>query len=402
MIKRNKNLLFGIISILFIAVNLRAPITGISPIIDTIGLSLHLTSTALGLLTTIPLFMFALFSILTPYINKKLKLEYSLYISLFLILLGILIRPFFSVWLLYLGTAIIGIGVSISNVLLPSLIKRDYPNHISVMTSLYALMMAIGTWISVSIAEPLLTLGNRLNSSLSGWQLVMLSVGCLTIIAIVLWSIFIQRSRHYSVTPTSSTYKTEKIYHYKEAWQLTFLFSVNAILSYIFFAWLPIMLKDKGYTEEIAGYIAGFFQLLAAISGVILIPVMRKLKDLRALTTILYICVFISLLLLNFAQNHIVLVIFTLILSFSLGGSFIISLSLIGLRSITHQHAASLSAMMQALGYLIAALGPVIIGYIYQQTAGWFIPLIVCSLISVMGVILSVFAAHPRKIGDKP
>lgn len=132
-----------ILGILCIAANLRAPITGLPAVISAIQADLALSSTVAGLLTTTPLFVFAVVSLLSPRIAVRFGLERSLFYALLLMLIGVIFRSMPSVEALFLGNNIVAIGISMGNVLLPSLIKRDFPYRVAFITALYALTMGI-------------------------------------------------------------------------------------------------------------------------------------------------------------------------------------------------------------------------------------------------------------------
>jgi len=120
-----------ILGVLFIAANLRGPITGIGPVLEQVIETFHLTASQAGMLTTLPLLAFAIASPMATMLAKKQGLEISLFISLILIGLGLSSRLIDSMVILYIGTAVIGVGIAIGNVLLPSLIKRDFPHKVA-------------------------------------------------------------------------------------------------------------------------------------------------------------------------------------------------------------------------------------------------------------------------------
>jgi CP family cyanate transporter-like MFS transporter len=132
-----------VLGILFIATNLRVPITSIAPLLDKIIAAFELSNTQAGMLTTLPLLAFAVSSPMAATLARKIGIEGSLFMALLLIGGGINLRLMDSVWVLYIATAIIGVGIAIGNVLLPSLIKRDFPSRVAVMTSCYVLAMGV-------------------------------------------------------------------------------------------------------------------------------------------------------------------------------------------------------------------------------------------------------------------
>ncbi len=165
-----------ILGIIFIAANLRAPVTGLAPVLEQIILTFNLSPSQAGMLTTLPLIAFALASPMAASLAKKQGLEISLFIALILIGLGLASRLIDSMPMLYLGTAVIGIGIAIGNVLLPSLIKRDFPHKVAVMTSTYVLAMGIFGGSYAALIIPLAEYKSI------GWQLALACYGLLTLV----------------------------------------------------------------------------------------------------------------------------------------------------------------------------------------------------------------------------
>lgn len=118
-----------IAGILMIATTLRVTFTGAAPLLDTIRLDYGLSTAQTGLLTTLPLLAFALVSPLAAGVARRIGMERSLFVALLLICAGIALRSLPSAALLFIGTAVIGCGIALGNVLLPGLIKRDFPGR---------------------------------------------------------------------------------------------------------------------------------------------------------------------------------------------------------------------------------------------------------------------------------
>lgn len=139
--KNKWNTVALVAGILFIAVNLRLPFTSIAPVLPLIQSDFGLSSSAVGLLTSLPLLAFAAFSPLSAPVARKFGLERTLFAALTIISLGILLRSTGSVWTLYVGTILIGTGIALGNVLLPGLVKRDLSANVASMTGAYSITM---------------------------------------------------------------------------------------------------------------------------------------------------------------------------------------------------------------------------------------------------------------------
>ncbi|WP_305416028.1 MFS transporter [Photobacterium leiognathi] len=165
---------------------------------------------------------------------------------------------------------------------------------------------------------------------------------------------------------------------------------------YIFISWLPSILIDNGYTENQAGYLRGVLQLSTAVPALVLIPLMAKMKDKRAMSFAMAILAFIGILGLLMMPEH--ALIWVICFGFSCGGGFILGLSFVGIRTHDAHQAAALSGMAQCMGYLLAATGPVIFGSLHESTHSWEVPLYMTLAVCVVWGFLALFAGRSHVI----
>lgn len=154
--RRNLLLIAGI---LLIATTLRVTFTGAAPLLDAIRSEYGLTTAQTGLLTTLPLLAFGLVSPLAAGVARRFGIERSLLLAMILICLGVGLRSLPFVSLLFIGTAIIGCGIALGNVLLPGLIKRDFSQHVAKMTGAYSLTMGGAAALGSAMVVPLALAG---------------------------------------------------------------------------------------------------------------------------------------------------------------------------------------------------------------------------------------------------
>lgn len=394
--RNTAHLVIAITGILLIAINLRGPITGVGPILAFIAHDLALSATQAGMLTTLPLLAFAILSPISSGLARKVGLEPSLMMALIAIAGGIVIRSAGSTVALFLGTGIIGVGIAIANVLLPSLLKRDFPHKISTLTAIYVLVMGIGSTISSSTAMPLLNLADRLSiSAIPNWAFSLAGVIIFPLLAMLIW--LPQMRRH--TRPTADTPEIDShsyLWRSAAAWQITVFLGINSFVMYIFISWLPSILIDNGYSEHQAGYIHGILQLSTAIPALALIPLMAKMKDKRLLGLAMAVLSFAGIVGLLLMPQH--AVIWTIGFGIGCGGGFILGLSFVGIRTHDAHQAAALSGMAQCMGYLLAATGPIIFGSLHEITGSWDTPLIMVAGISVIWAGLAMQAGKSQLI----
>ncbi|MTI15986.1 MFS transporter [Rhodobacteraceae bacterium RKSG542] len=394
---RNLLLFAGIMAI---ALNLRAPLAAIGPLLGFIQSDLGLTATQAGLLTTFPLITFAIFSPVATALALKYGLEVSLKVALAFILAGTVLRTTGSQTALFTGTLIIGAGIAIANVLLPSIVKRDFPHKYGEMTSLYALVMGAGSFIIACIAVPLVDVAKEnAVTVVPQWAFPLALMAVIPLAAMLLWLPQLKNRNAAAQNQNGRTSK-RKLLRSPAAWLITLYLAINSLITYVMFSWLPTIVVDAGFTPEQAGYVHGAMQLATAVPGIVMIPLMSRFQDKRPLAFCLCSLNLISLLGLMLLPSFAFF--WALTFGFGIGAVFILGLSLFGIRTAHPQEAAALSGLSQFIGYLLAAVGPTLIGLLYQSSGSWTLPLSVCCGLAALLCAISLGAARSTPISKVP
>ncbi|MFF2752923.1 CynX/NimT family MFS transporter [Psychrobacillus sp. NPDC058041] len=383
-----------ILGIIFIATNLRAPLTSVGPLVGLIRDNMHLSNTLAGMITTLPLLAFAFFSPFVPKLGRKFGVELIILISIILLTFGIILRSLSGVTNLYIGTAILGLAISVCNVLLPSLIKREFPKRIGMMTGVYSISMnlfgAIASGISVPIA---MGLGY-------GWQGALGIWGILSLVSILFW--FPQMKYRYLEPPTTHNQTAQKnvnLWRSGLAWQVTLFMGLQSMVFYVLIAWLPEMLKQQGISSDQSGWLLSIMQL-ALLPFTFIVPVIAgRMSSQRTLVTIMEILLLTGTLGLLYGSANLIIL---WIILLGIGGGFAFGLSMMffGLRTENAHQAADLSGMAQSVGYLLAAIGPTLFGYLHDVTDSWTAPLLILVGASVLLFIVGLGAARDRYVGN--
>lgn len=384
----NGNKLLLIVGILFIAATLRVTFTGIAPLLDAIRAEYQLTTAQTGLLTTLPLLAFGLVSPLAAGVARRFGIERSLLLAMVIICLGIGLRSLPSAAWLYIGTALIGCGIALGNVLLPGLIKRDFSGHVARMTGAYSITMGAAAAAGSAMVVPLALAG-------FGWRGALLLLMVFPLLALLLW---LPQARRQATTPMtgSGAAHNRGIWRSALAWQVTLFLGINSLVYYVIVGWLPAILQSMGYSEAQAGSLHGLLQLATAAPGLAIPLVLHRLKDQRGIAVLVALMCVVSTLGLWLLPGQ--AVIWTLIFGFGSGATMILGLAFIGLRASSAHQAAALSGMAQTIGYLLAACGPPLIGKIHDAYGDWHIPLIIVALIAVVMALFGALAGRAREI----
>ncbi|ENJ9207731.1 CynX/NimT family MFS transporter [Klebsiella oxytoca] len=377
-----------IAGILLIATTLRVAFTGAAPLLDAIRSEYGLTTAQTGLLPTLPLLAFGLVSPLAAGVARRFGIERSLLLAMILICLGIGLRSLPFVSLLFIGTAVIGCGIALGNVLLPGLIKRDFSQHVAKMTGAYSLTMGGAAALGSAMVVPLALAG-------LGWRGALLTLMVFPLLALFVW---LPQSRRQATAPLtgSGAIHNRGIWRSALAWQVTLFLGINSLVYYVIIGWLPAILQSIGYSEAQAGSLHGLLQLATAAPGLAIPLILHRLKDQRGIAVLVAMMCAVSALGLWFLPGQAVM--WTLIFGFGSGATMILGLTFIGLRASSAHQAAALSGMAQAVGYLLAACGPPVMGKIHDASGDWHIPLIAVALISVVMAVFGALAGRDREI----
>lgn len=381
----------AILGVIFFAANLRAPLTSVGPVIGEISLSLSLSKTAAGMLTTIPLVAFGLLSSFIPRFSQRFGMELVLLLSLILLGIGLGVRSLGSITTLFVGAALVGTAITFGNVLMPAFIKTKFPKRIGVMMGIYSVGMNLTAALAAGLS---IGIGKWTNL---GWKA---SIGIwvvLTIVGIIIWLPQLLSARRKKKATAKETLVDSKpiikvnLLKSRLAWAVTIYMGLQSLMYYCFTAWLPKVAQDWGMSIEASGWVLAyvqFAQLPTTFVGSILAARMRDQRFLSALTGVLFILGITGILI--FKTKYILL--WCILLGVASGLAFSLSMLFFVLRTQNTLQAAKLSGMAQTFGYLIAATGPAIFGGIFDLTSSWTLSFVFLMLMSVVLLVAGVIA----------
>ncbi|MNW40710.1 putative transporter YycB [compost metagenome] len=361
---------FMILGIIFIAANLRAPLTSVGPLVSVIRENVHISNTLAGLITTVPLIAFALLSPFIPKLGRRYGIERIILISLIVLTMGIAVRSLSGVVTLYVGTAVLGFAIAICNVLLPSLIKQEFPQQMGTMTGVYSVSMNLCGAIASGISVPL-AVGAGLN-----WQGALGVWGILSVVSILLWVPQLKApAKPAAVASSAGNNHQINIWRSPLAWQVTLFMGIQSTIFYVLVAWLPEILKGQGISSSQSGWFLSIL-IIASLPFAFIVPVIAgRMPNQRLLVIITTILLLIGTLGLLYSSIHL-FAFWVIILGIGVGFAFGLSMMFFGLRTQSAHQAAELSGMAQSIGYLLAAIGPALFGYLHDATHSWSVPLL--------------------------
>ncbi|ECI3855778.1 MFS transporter [Salmonella enterica subsp. enterica] len=379
-----------IAGILMIATTLRVTFTGAAPLLETIRSDYGLSTAQTGLLTTLPLLAFALVSPLAAGIARRFGMERSLFAAMLLICAGIALRSLPSAALLFAGTAIIGCGIALGNVLLPGLIKRDFSQHVARLTGAYSLTMGAAAALGSALVVPLALHG-------FGWRGALLMLMLFPLLAFLIWLPQWRTTRSANLS-SSRAFHERGIWRSPLAWQVTLFLGLNSLIYYVIIGWLPTILISHGYSEAQAGSLHGLLQLTTAAPGLAIPLILHRFNDQRWIAALVSLLCAVGAAGLWFVPGQ--AIIWTLLFGFGSGATMILGLTFIGLRASSAHQAAALSGMAQSVGYLLAACGPPVMGKLHDASGSWYLPLSGVTVLAIIMAIFGLYAGRDREIAS--
>lgn len=379
-----------VVGILLIATNLRAALTSVGPVLDDVRADLGLTATAAGVLTALPLLAFAGFSPVAPLVARRLGLERTLGLGLVLLAAGIVLRSVPVTGAIWAGTVAIGAAIAGFNVLLPSLVKRDFPDRVAQLSGAYSATQSVVAAVASGVAVPIA------GDSPAGWRV---ALGCWVGLAVIAAAVWLPQLRHRPPGPGAVGEAAGHRSPWRSAigWQVTLFMGLQSMVFYVMIAWLPSIEQDHGVAAATAGWHLFVYLISAVVANLAAPHLMRRLPDQRLTGVLCAALILLGVGGLLLAPAAVV--VWLVSAGFGAGMSLVLCLSLFSLRAVDHRQAAALSGMAQSVGYLLAASGPVVIGALRDASGGWTLPLAaLCVVVAVMGGF-AVQSGRDRVIG---
>nr|WP_066927208.1 MFS transporter [Streptomyces sp. NBRC 110611] len=391
---RRRALYIGV-GVILLALNLRPALVAVSPLAGTIRTDSGMSAAATSLLTALPLLCFGLLAPVAPRLGRRFGMERSLLGTMALICAGTALRLLDSVVALFAGTIVIGAGIAVANVLLPGLIKRDFPARAGLMTGLYSMSLFGGAALAAGITVPV-----QQAAGLS-WQATLACWGTPALLALVFWLPQTgARTRVPAGAAREAAHPVRGLWRDPLAWQVTGYMGLQSLSYYAAAAWLPTMFTDAGMSAGDAGWMLSFSSLLG-IAGSFLAPVIvgRRLRAgaLAALAALLCAAAFTGVLVAPVGGAYV----WTVLLGLGQGAAISLALLFIVQRAPDIRHTAQLSSMAQCFGYILAATGPSVLGAVHDASGSWTVPLAVLLALLIPQIAAGWGAARPRHVAGR-
>ena len=377
-----KQSLFFVLGIVLIGTVLRSPFTALPTILRDIAQGLGVEVSSLGILTSLPLLMFAFFSAFASRLAQKIGLEHLFTYCLLLLTVGSVIR-IFNLPLLYLGTLIIGASIAIFNVLLPSMFQANQPQKISFLTTLYVTAMGISTAIASYLSVPI--------TQASSWKGLILVLSFLCLVTLLVWLPNHHHNHHLESQKEKQV--KENILKSKDVWAIIIFGGLQSLLFYTSMTWLPTIAISAGLSNSDAALLASIFSLISIPFSMTVPSLTTRLSDghRRIMLAIISIAGIMGIAMLLYpANNFLYWLVVHLLIGTACSALFPYLMVCFSLKTSSPEKTAQLSGLAQTGGYILAAFGPTLFGYSFDLFQSW-IPAVLALLVIDIIMTISLF-----------
>ncbi|SNM10587.1 CynX/NimT family MFS transporter [Streptococcus pneumoniae] len=358
-----KQSLFFVPGIILIGVSLRTPFTVLPIILGNISQGLEVEVSSLGVLTSLPLLMFTLFSPFSTQLAQKIGLENLFTYSLFFLTIGSLIR-LINLPLLYLGTLMVGASVAVINVLLPSLIQANQPKKIGFLTTLYVTSMGIATALASYLAVPI--------TQASSWKGLIL---LLTLLCLATFLVWLPNHRYnHRLAPQTKQKSQIKVMRNKQVWAIIIFSGFQSLIFYTVMTWLPTMSIHAGLSSHEAGLLTSILSLISIPFSMTIPSLTTSLstRNRQLMLTLVSLAGVVGISMLFFPINNFIYwLAIHLLIGTATSALFPYLMVNFSLKTSAPEKTAQLSGLSQTGGYILAAFGPTLFGYSFDLFHSW-------------------------------
>lgn len=381
-------------ALLLVALNLRAAITSLGALLDEVRTGLQLSGGMAGLVTTLPTVAFAGFGALTPWLVRRFAPARVLIVAMAALAAGQVLRAVTDAPLIFVLTSALALaGIAVANVLLPMLVKQHFAHRAGLVTGAYSMALTLGSTIAAAAAVPVAHAFGSWRAGLGAWALLAaLAIAPLVPLAL---------RRGNRPVRTAGTARSARVRpgRTRLGWAMAVYFGTQSLGAYATMGWLAQLFRDAGYRPETSGLLLAAVSALGMPVALIMPTVATRLRTLRPAVVVLSSTVALAYLGLALAPRGGALL---WVLLLAVGQSaFPLALATIGLRARTAEGTVALSAFAQSTGYLIAALGPLLVGVLYEATGGWTLPIGFLLAALAVQTVAGFAIARPRFIEDE-
>ncbi|RLK55562.1 CynX/NimT family MFS transporter [Actinokineospora cianjurensis] len=375
-----------VLGVALAAANLRPAVTSLASVLEQVRGSVGASHAWASALTALPALCFGAAGVLAPRLNRRFGLARAVGWALALLTAGLGLRVLDGAPAVLGGTLLACAGIALGNVLLPVVIKQSFPHRLGVVTGIYMGALAGGGALGAAVTP-------SLADAMGSWRFALGVWALLGVAAVLLWSV---GARHAEVVVDQPPRPRRSLLGNRLAWTVTVFFGLQALVAYVIMGWLPEVLIEAGVDRTTAGLYLAICTLFGVPTGLLLPPLAVRMRSQSLLIVVLTLIGGLGIVGLLVAPSAAPLA-WTVLAGFGMG-VFPLVITVIALRTEDPADTASLSAMAQSLGYLIAACGPFLFGLLRGLTGGWTASLVLVLVVTAIQAVFGYAAGRPRTV----
>jgi MFS transporter, CP family, cyanate transporter len=390
-IQRPRSSVLLAIGMVLLATNMRPAAAAVGPLIGRIKSDTGLSATGAGALTTLPVLCFGALAPLTPVLTRRLGERSTAALALVVLLIGTLVRLVPGLGFLFLGTAVAGAAIAVGNVLLPVLVRGNFPHRMGLLTGMYTTGLigsaALAAGVTVPVAD---ALGGGWRPGLAIWAVPVA-------IALAVWAPQLARRRPIRADPGAPLTGARSLLRDPVAWSVTLFFALQSAGFYATLAWLPSVFHSHGLSSSYSGFLLSLSLIFGLIPALTIPSLAARASHQRSFVLLFMGLIAIGWLGVILAPTT-VPYLWVVVLGIGQNALFPLAMTLIVLRGGAVAATAALSTMVQTIGYLMAAAGPLAIGAVHDISGSWTPALIVLLGLLVPQTVIGLEAARNRTV----
>ncbi|MGQ4716877.1 CynX/NimT family MFS transporter [Streptomyces anulatus] len=396
------------VGLVLAALNLRPAITSLGALLEEVREGLHMSGSVAGVLTSVPPLCFAVFGVMAPRLARRFGAGAVVCAGMAAIAAGLVIRPYIGSTAGFLAASALALmGIAVSNILMPVIVKRWFPDRVGTMTGLYSMALALGTALAAAVTVPV-------TGALGGdWQAGLVVWAVPAALAVLPWIVLVRDrtpapglpapapaasgpSASGSAAPEAPV---PRITRSRTAWGLACFFGLQATAAYITMGWMPQIFRDAGVSAGTAGLLLAVTMAMGVPLAFVIPRVASRLKQQGPIVVVLGLCGLIGYGGLYLAPAAGAWA-WALLLGVA-NCAFPLALTMIGMRARSGAGVVRLSAFAQSTGYLISIPGPLLVGVLYQHSGGWGLPIALMAGLMIPQMVAGILAGRDRTIEDE-
>jgi CP family cyanate transporter-like MFS transporter len=383
------------VSLLLAAFNLRPAVTSLGALFEETRDGLHMSSGVAGVITSVPTLCFAVFGVAAPRLARRFGPAAVVCAGMAAVAVGTLVRPFLGGTAGFLAAGVLALaGMALSNVLMPVLVKRYFPDRVGTMTGLFSVGLTLGATLGSALTVP------ATNALGGDWRIGLALWSAPAVLALLAWlPAPLRHDRPTPPAPTTAGAGPVRVTRSRTAWALAVYFGLQATSAYVIMGWMPQIFRDAGIDAATAGLLSAVTMGFGLPLAFVLPTLAGRLRSQSVLPVVLGVCGIIGYAGL-YAAPAAGAWLWAVLLGIA-NCSFPLVLALIGLRTRSAAGVTQLSAFVQSTGYLISIPGPMLVGVLYEHTGGWAVPIALMLGLLVPQIALGVLAGRARYVEDE-